>query len=141
MIRPATLEDLTRIVARGQMHHDELGIPVPFDAVSTAQTVATLTMAGTLLVHEDLDGYIGFTVEPCYFNHAYRFGYEQFWYVMPAARGTGLGTDLLHAAEERARAMGATAFHAQLPEASQDATRLAEALGYELAHGIYRRAL
>ena len=141
MIRPAEYDDVTKIVARGILHHKELGIPWPFDDVSTAETVLALIRAGTLLVDDAVNGYIGFEIGPMYFNHEVRVAKEHFWYVLPAKRNTGLGMALLEAAQLEAKKQGATWFSVQLPQESKRAMEIVGEHGYKLMHGEYGVAL
>ena len=64
MIRDATLDDLTKLVARGALHHEELGFPWSYDERSTAESCAKLIGLGTLLVEDNLGGYIGYELGP-----------------------------------------------------------------------------
>jgi GNAT superfamily N-acetyltransferase len=137
MIRDAEPADITKIVARGALHHKELKMPWEFDEVSTAKTVLQLMQAGTLLVEDEIKGYIGYEIGGIYFNHDAKLATEHFWYVLPSERKTGLGTELLEAAKAKAKTQGATWFSVQLPPQSSAAIDLVENQGWIKMHGIY----
>lgn len=140
-IRDADYGDITKIVARGIWHHEELKIPWAFDELSAAQSVLALVRAGTLLVTDNVAGYIGYELGPMYFNHDVIVAKEHFWYVLPSERKTGLGMALLEAARTKAKKQGATWFSVQLPQESKRAIELVEKEGYQLMHGEYGVAL
>jgi len=140
-IRDANHDDITKIVARGILHHEELNIPWEFDALSAAESVLALISNGTLLVDDLVNGYIGYEVGPMYFNFSVKVAKEHFWYVLPTERKTGLGMALLEAAQAKAKSQGATWFSVQLPQASKRAIELVEKHDFELMHGEYGVAL
>lgn len=140
-LRSAHLDDLTGLVARGKLHHTELGLPWAYDEESTAFSVLKLISAETLIVEETLKGYIGYEVGSIYFNLHERLATEHFWYTLPAYRSTGLGMALLEAAQTRATVQGATWFSTQLPPASEKAVKVAEQMGFEPMHTIYGKRL
>ena len=137
MIRDATLDDLTALVARGALHHEELGFPWAYDEESTAISCAKLIGLGTLLVEDNVGGYIGYEIGPIYFNNAVLLATEHFWYVLPSERATGLGMALLKAAQDKAKSQGAHWFSTQLPPQSHSAIDLVENKNFQLMHGIY----
>ena len=137
MIRSASREDLTGIVARGALHHEELGMPWPYDPESVAKSVVSLMDSGWLLVEDNLAGYIGYEIGGIYFNHDVKIATEHFWYVLPSDRGTGLGDELLKAAQAKAKTQGAVHFAVQLPPQSHTAIDLVEHKGFTKMHGIY----
>ena len=137
MIRSATIDDLTGLVARGKLHHQELGFPWTYDEESTAYSVLKLIAADTLLVEDTLNGYIGYELGGIYFNLHERLATEHVWYVLPQHRATGLGMELLEAAQEKARSQGANWFATQLPPQSEKAVKLVENMGYSPMHTIY----
>lgn len=137
MIRDAITEDLTGLVARGALHHSELGFPWEYDEESAAYSVLSLIDAGTLLVDDELRGYIGYEVGGIYFNLHEQIATEHFWYVLPSHRSTGLGMELLQAAQAKARDQGATWFSVQLPPQSDKAVAVAKQMGFEPMHTFY----
>jgi GNAT superfamily N-acetyltransferase len=142
-IRPADLDDIPALIRAGEAHHKELGMPWPYDEISTAKTLGTLISADTLLVADDGDivGYIGFEIGGIYFNHDATLAVEHFWYVRPDQRANGIGMELLQAAERHAQQKGATWFSVQLPPNSEKARTLAEQRGYKEMHLIYGTGL
>ncbi len=141
MIRDAVLDDLAGLVARGKLHHEELGFPWAYDEESTAFSCVKLIQAGTLLVEDTLKGYIGYELGGIYFNLNVILATEHFWYVLPSDRDTGLGQQLLKAAQDKAKAQGADWFSTQLPQQSKAAAQLVDKQGFSLMHGIYGIAL
>ncbi len=137
MIRPATLDDLTGLVARGKLHHEELGFPWSYDEISTAKAVAALIDRDTLLVDDHLSGYIGWEMGPIYFNNDVLIATEHFWYVVPSHRSTGLGSELLRAAQAQAQLQGASWFSVQLPPQSEAAIELVDQHNFQQLHGVY----
>ncbi len=137
MIRSATLDDLTKIVARGALHHEELAMPWPYDEVSAARTVVNLIENDWLIVEDNCAGYFGYEIGGIYFNHNVKIATEHFWYVLPAERGSGLGGQLLEAAKDKAKSQGASWFSTQLPPQSGAAIDLVENKGFIQMHGVY----
>lgn len=59
-----------------------------------------------------------------------RVGYLEGWYVVPGARRTGVGRDLVRAAEDWARERGCSEFASATEEANSDAASAHRALGF-----------
>lgn len=80
MIRRATLDDVTEILLLGR---EFLAASpsrwIPFDADDFAETViAMIDGPGAIFLSED--GFIGGILVDCYFNRAYSFASELFWF-------------------------------------------------------------
>jgi hypothetical protein len=80
MIRAATLDDMPEILRLGReflAYSPNRWIPLDEDAF-TATCEAIIAGAGAIFLSED--GFIGGVVTPCYFNPAFLFGSELFWF-------------------------------------------------------------
>lgn len=103
MIRPATLDDMPTILALGAEFLAESPSKwIPLAEDDFAATCATLIEgAGAIFLSDD--GFIGGVLVPCYFNHAYTFAAELFWFARKE------GQELREAFEAWGRNMGAAA--------------------------------
>jgi len=143
MIRPATEDDVPRLVEMGERFLTETvyRTRVPVNPQQMATTVLRLlaTETGAVFVSERdgaLVGMIGLlaftnpiTGEPTIS--------ELFWWVEPEHRGCGLR--LLRRAEAWGRESGAAKVHMIAP--TPDVARLYERLGYEQLETTFQRAL
>lgn len=115
MIRPATPDDMPRILEMGERFFETAGWPeiAEWDAPSMERTLGYLMEAdtGCIFVAETEDGIVGMTggmLNPFYFNLSHLTGQELFWWVEPEHRGVGSG--LFDALEAWAKAAGAMSF-------------------------------
>lgn len=147
MIRPATADDMPRLMAMGRAFVTEARYAdeIPFIPEDFAKTLAALHAAGLLRVLDTGSGAIGMAgadVGPTIFNYAHRIGREAFWYVDPDHR-RGSGMKLLHALELAAKDQGARIFDAVAEEGkrSEPLARLYRAGGYSPAEHTFRKRL
>jgi GNAT superfamily N-acetyltransferase len=124
MIRPATVDDIPALLELGERFAGESGMSaaIGFDPESVERMLRQLIESGILLVCPG--GMIGGLVYGHPFNNACVVFQEMFW---RAEQGHGL--DLLNAAHEHARSLGAT----------HSAMMLAEGMDPERAERLYRR--
>lgn len=115
MIRPATHDDLPRVLEMGERFFDTAGWDdvAEWDQASVRKTLEGLIEgdAGCLFVAEAEGGLVGMTgglVYPFYFDHGHITGQELFWWVEPEHRG--VGGALLDAMETWAKEAGAKSF-------------------------------
>lgn len=80
MIRAATHADMDEVVALGaEFLAASPNRWIPLDAPAFRETCAQLINgAGAIFLSDD--GFIGGVIVPCYFNPAYLFGSELFWF-------------------------------------------------------------
>lgn len=134
-LRPATFDDVPALLVLMEPFNVGERIPWRPDAIERALR--------HLLAHDEL----GFVLVAC--EHEQVLGYTVLTYnydlewagldafvtelwVSPAARGRGLGEQLLQAAEQRARAAQAHALHLMVRPENEGARRLYAAQGYEV---------
>lgn len=105
MIRPATLDDMPTILALGAEFLAESPHRwVPFDPDAFSGFAAHMIEHGAIFLSDD--GFIGGMLVPCYFNPAFTFASELFWFARKEGR------QLREAFEAWARAAGADAIAA-----------------------------
>ncbi len=147
MIRPATSEDMPRLIEMGRAfvtearYADEIAF-VPEDFT---KTLAALHAADLLRVLDSGGKAIGMgaaDVGPTIFNYSHRIAREAFWYVDPEHR-RGSGMKLLNALELAAKSQGARIFDAVAEEGkrSEALARLYRAGGYSPAEHTFRKRL
>jgi RimJ/RimL family protein N-acetyltransferase len=115
-VRPATAEDLDRYIELLDDFHQAspmIGV-ADFNALKTrAFLSASLENDSILLLVGELDGEIvGVTsclLYPLYFNPDYQVAQELWWWLTPAARGSGVGQAMFKAIEVWAAAKDAKA--------------------------------
>lgn len=103
MIRRATLDDMPTILALGAEFlaaSPSKWIPLDVDDFTTTAT-RLIDGAGVIFLSED--GFIGGVRVPCYFNYAYTFAAEIFWFARKE------GQELREAFEAWGRDVGAAA--------------------------------
>jgi GNAT superfamily N-acetyltransferase len=115
MIRPATLEDMPRLVEMGERFFKTAGWEdiAEWDDASITRTLTHLIEqdVGAIFVLDDgaqLVGMAGGMLNPFYFNLHHLTGQELFWWVEPEHRGQG--SLLFDALEGWARDAGAQSF-------------------------------
>lgn len=102
MIRPATVEDIPRLLEMGEAFHAESGWVrfAAYDADSWEGTLHTLVEQeiGRILVWDNggVRGFICGYIMPLYFNRSVTVAHELLWWVEPEHR-TGAGAALLSA--------------------------------------------
>lgn len=147
MIRPATPNDMPRLLEMGRAFNLEAGYAeqIPFCEESFSKTLAILGNANLLLVADKGEGAIGMAgadVAPSICNHKILLSREAFWYVEPAHR-KGLGGALLTALEATVRAHGASIFDvvAEDGKRSEALARLYRARHFSPAEITFRKRL
>ena len=143
MIRPATEDDVPRLVEMGERFLTETvyRTRVPVNPQQMATTVLRLlsTEAGAVFV-SDRDGALVGMIGMIVFDNPITGEStvsELFWWVEPEHRGCGLR--LLKRAEQWGRESGARKVHMIAP--TPDVARLYERLGYEQLETTFQRAL
>lgn len=103
MIRPATLDDMPTILALGaEFLAASPHCWIPLDAAAFEGFAKNLIEgAGAIFLSDD--GFIGGVLAPCYFNPAYTFASELFWFARKE------GQELRKAFEAWGRAAGVDA--------------------------------
>lgn len=112
IIRPATEADYEALIAVGHeffkfnayRHHSKIDEPSllrTFHQLSTDHVLLVMEVAGRLV------GTAGAFIAPVYWNHYQLQGLEAFWWVDPAYRMAGAGTELRMALQRRAKEKGA----------------------------------
>lgn len=148
MIRPATPDDMPRILEMGERFFETAGWPeiAEWDAGSMEQTLGYLMDAATgcVFVAETEAGIVGMTggmLNPFYFNLSHVTGQELFWWVEPEHRG--LGSGLFDALEAWATDAGAKSFSMiALDRLKPDVLgRIYQRRGYRAAEHSYIRRL
>jgi GNAT superfamily N-acetyltransferase len=127
--RRATLADLASLLAmqREFYAHEQY----PFDEAVAAEAMGALiedVSLGRMMIAEDA-GYLVVT-----FGYSLEFGGRDAFvdelYVLPSARGRGLGTEALALAEELCRDAGVRALHLEVEFENSEAKRLYARSGY-----------
>ena len=148
MIRPADEKDVGALVEMGRAFFEESGLPGTFNEQDFAGTLRWLTggdVSGGVMVAEvagETVGMLGYVLFPLYCNFATTIGQEVFWYVHPGYR-TGIGGELLIAAEQEARAAGASVFLMAALAGLRDVAiaRVYEQRGYRPAENTFLKGL
>ncbi len=133
-VRPATTDDLPRIVDMGRKFWSQTAYAphVIYCPDSIAASALEMLRAGLLIV-ADVDGVavgaVGLMATPLYANRDVLAAAELYWYVEDEHRDTGAGKALLVAIEDAARAAGVKLLGMMLLEAVEP----------EKAEAIYKR--
>lgn len=108
MIRPANITDLPELHRMGVEFFKASGYSAisEYDIETVEIVLKDLIKAGCLLT-DGKHGIIGFIIFPLFFNQHTIISQELFWWVDEEKRGTSLGVNLLWAAEERSKELGA----------------------------------
>lgn len=129
MFRRATLADLPSLLAMQREFYAHEGYP--FDEVVAASAMGGFiedASLGRMMIAGDA-GYLVVT-----FGYSLEFGGRDAFvdelYVLPAARGRGLGTEALALAEELCREAGVRALHLEVEFQNSEAKRLYARSGY-----------
>lgn len=145
MVRPATSDDIPRMVELGELFFNEAGLNrlFPYDPVSAAQTFAGMIDnldAAVFLLESDsrVVGGIGGLISPHYCNYAVRVMSEFFWWVEPASRGSQDAVRLAVVMETWARRRGAAVGDwAALKSSPPSVDRFYQKRGYNPAETHY----
>lgn len=112
MIRLATLKDIPALLRLGKKFHEsaELSNLLDYDTESVSASISNMIEgdAGAVIVSTDgskITGMIGLISFPSYMNFSTKLAQELFWWVEPEYRKTGVGVDLIKAAETWAELM------------------------------------
>lgn len=133
MVRPATPDDLFRLVSMGRQFHDASGMPFNYDPEATAGFLSMLMSRGVVLVSDT--GMIGGMLLPAYTNPAWQMAVELFWW----AEGGGMA--LLRAFEEWAANEGAQEVRMTSLASLERAGGILKAKGYAPAEISYRKVI
>lgn len=147
-VRPATTNDLPRIVAMGRKFWSQTAYAahVIYCPDSIAASAIDMMRAGLLLVAE-LEGVaigaVGLMATPCYANRDVLMAAELYWYIEPEHRDSGAGKALLVAIEDAARLAGVTILGMMLLEAVEPdkAAAIYKRLGYTPAERTFLKVL
>ena len=127
--RRATPDDLPSLIAMQRSFYSDEGYP--FDETTAAEAMRALisdASLGRVMIAEDA-AYLVVT-----FGYSLEFGGRDAFvdelYVLPAARGRGLGTAALALAEELCREAGVRALHLEVEFENREAKRLYARSGY-----------
>lgn len=147
-IRPATREDIPRIVEMGRRFYAASGyeaIAPVSDASIAGLAILTMDGAGVMLVAEADEQVIGMVclfIEPFTFNPSVTVATELAWWIEPECRGGMLAVRMMGALEEACRAKGAQWVRmATLVTSPPQAAALYERLGYQRGDSYYMRAI
>lgn len=132
-VRPAVAADAAGLMPLIRELHAHEGLPVPGKEVEAAlRALLADDRLGCVLLASDGGRVVGYTVLG--FGYSLEFhGRDAFvdeLFVEDAARGQGVGSLLLDAAEMACRARGIHALHLESGHANPDATRLYERRGF-----------
>lgn len=139
MIRLAEEEDVRSILEMSKEFYPQLSYhkdsKIPLDDETVLDLARGLIESGVMLVADigKVVGMIGLYVGPNLFNKHVKSAHEVIWWVDPKYQSMGIGVELLQAADERVKELGAV--HTQLvlmPESPPQARHLYEKLGYKL---------
>lgn len=144
MIRPATHDDIPRIVAMGAQFIDGV---YPAALTFNADAIATLARqlmdgGGGAFVNETSDGLVNGMIGLIVIQQPMSGEFiatELAWWIDPAARGGKAGLALLARAEAWAKAKGATRLQMIAP--SDKVCRVYEKLGFQRVEVAYMRAI
>ncbi|MEX0319020.1 MAG: hypothetical protein AB3N21_13765 [Ruegeria sp.] len=134
-IRPATIEDMPRLMEYARRFHEQSCQPFPFDEDATARMGEIMIEApqSTIIIGEA--GMIGGALCPAYCAPDWVQAVELFWW---AEKG---GIALLKAFEDWAQEVGASEVRMTTLAALERADRLLRGLSYEPAEISYRKVL
>lgn len=147
-VRPATTDDVPRIVAMGRKFWSQTAYAphVIYCPDSIAASALEMMGAGLLLVAE-LEGVavgaVGLMAVPCYANRDVLMAAELYWYIEPEHRDSGAGKALLVAIEAAARAAGVKIVGMMLLEAvePEKAAAIYKRLGYSPGERTFFKVL
>jgi GNAT superfamily N-acetyltransferase len=142
MIRPATMQDTTRLVEMARRFVAETAY-APLVSVSEPQLTATVDWVlsqGALFVATAGDALVGMIAVLPLFAHPVsgeRVASELCWWVEPEHRNGSAAVRLLHAAETWAREQGAVVFQMVAP--NQRVEDFYQAMGYDRVEVAYQK--
>ncbi len=138
MIRPATLQDIPRLLEMGRKFADDAGVTarIGWDDNSVSEMLEGLILSDDGIVLVSDNGMIGGYVASHPFNRSVRMFVELFW---RAEDGQGLA--LLNAAEAQAEARGATKSVMVAMDGMERTSRLYGRLGYALCEAQYMKEI
>lgn len=146
-VRPATEDDIERIVEMAHRFYDETlyARTIPSDAATSEILTRMLINTGVMLVAEHegrVVGMVGLAVVPFMFNRDYLTAHEVIWWVEPEARSSGAGMALMRAIEPACKARGAMTItmmhmHTSPPQAREVYLRL----GYTPSEHSYNKEI
>ena len=154
-IRPATMDDIPQIVEMAKRFYPESPYPaiygdMPKEQAAGLAIVAMQGMAesgivpGVMLVAEQGDALVGMLcvhIDPATFTPAV-IAAELVWWMEPEFRGGMSAVRLVRAAEDDARAKGATVFNMCILSTSPpEAAELLKMLGYAPSHTVVTKRL
>ncbi|NBT32820.1 MAG: hypothetical protein EBT13_13235 [Rhodobacteraceae bacterium] len=136
MIREATAQDITAIVAMGRDFNAASGTPAAYDDAQAAQVAAGLINGahGVILVSDG--GMIGGALAPAYFNSAWIMAVELFWWARDRR-----GLHLLRAFEQWAKDKGADEVRMTTLGAIKGPEKILERRGYAPCEVSYQKVL
>jgi GNAT superfamily N-acetyltransferase len=106
MIRAATEADYPDVIAMGRKFYEALPyLDIPYSEASAARWLNLMRDQGALLIAESggaVVGMAGALFSQFIFNDQYRVGAELMWWIEPAFRAEGIGSQLLEALEKAA---------------------------------------
>lgn len=146
MIRPATMDDVPRLIDMAQRFYAESGYEPIYGPMldTSAAGLAILTMeSGILLVAEhegEVVGMVCLHVEPYLFNPSVTIASEIAWWIAPEHRGGLLGARLLKSVDEACKERGAIPRMATLAGSPPQAGAMLERAGYAHTERYYTKA-
>lgn len=144
MIRLATLEDMPQLIRMGEAFFNASGYAsiTSFNEADTSLLLEKLINEGWLLT-DGKSAMLGFVVFPMFMNCSTVISQELFWWVDEAARGSGIGVDILKKAEDLSKECGASVMvMLSLDELNGDrVSKLYNKLGYKKREQSHMRKL
>ena len=133
-VRPASADDLAQLAPLVRAYHDFEGIQMD-DGVRTSGLLTLLQDAtlGQVLVACDEEALVGY-VALCYgfsLEFGGRDGFIDELFVLPAGRGTGIGTALLREACEAGIRNGLRVVHLEVARSNDRARALYASMGFQ----------
>lgn len=144
MIRPATHDDIPRLIEMGREFFDSLQYPEAgkYNPNFVSATFSNLIdmRDGVLLVDDNVNGAVGALIYPFYMTGR-RTAQELFWWVDPGHRG--IGKNLLVALEEYVKSEGVTSLVMLAMESSEPdrVGKVYERAGYRPMERTYIKEL
>ena len=147
MIRPATNDDVARIVEMSRLFYASTSYAewADFNAETVANLATSLLNDHVMLVAEvdgKVYGMVGLFVAPHMFNVDVKAAYEVVWWVEPESQGAGVGKALLQAIEPACREKGAVAIQmVHLATSPPQAALIYERMGFRHTESSYTRVV